>query len=170
VERTFARYPIRLLQVVGTEHRAFLYDVDWGASVSLAALHRPGGGVVRFRPEAGDELLRLAPLVRPLIELHWVRMVAAINHLDLEGDRLRSHLFGAERSRFPARLRSHLFGAERSRFPARLRSGLRELQDDRCFYCAALAQPCRGRPLRAVGALAQRRSREPRAGRCLQRP
>lgn len=120
VERTFARYPIRLLQVVGTEHRPFLYDVDWGASVSLAALHRPGGGVLRFRPDAGDELLRLAPLVRPLIELHWVRMVAAINHLDLEGDRLRSHLFGAERSRFPARLRS----------------GLRELQDDRCFYCA----------------------------------
>jgi hypothetical protein len=120
VERTFARYPIRLLQVVGTEHRPFLYDVDWGESVSLTTLHRPGGGVVRFRPNAADELLRLAPLVRPLIELHWVRMVAAINHLDLEGDRLRAHLFGAERSRFPAQLRS----------------GLRELQDDRCFYCA----------------------------------
>jgi hypothetical protein len=119
VERTFARYPIRLLQVVGTEHRPFLYDVDWGASVSLTTLHRPGGGLVRFRPNASDELLRLAPLLRPLIELHWVRMVAAVNHLDQEGDRLRAHLFGAERSRFPPRLRS----------------GLRELQDGRCFYC-----------------------------------
>jgi hypothetical protein len=119
VERTFARYPIRLLQVVGTEDRPFLYDVDWGESVSLKTLHEPGGGLVRFHPGASDELLRLAPLVRPLIEVHWVRMVAAINGLDQEGDRLRQHLFGAERSRFPAQLRA----------------GLRELQDDRCFYC-----------------------------------
>ena len=119
VERTFARYPIRLLQVVGNEHRPFLYDIDWGESVTLAALHATGGGVVRFRPRASDELLRLAPLLRPLIELHWVRMVAALNGLDLESERLRSHLFGATRTGFPTALRS----------------GLRELQDGRCFYC-----------------------------------
>lgn len=119
VERTFARYPLRRLQVVGTEDRPFLYDIDWGESVSLSALHEPGGGIVRFRPGASDELLRLAPLLRPLIELHWMQMVASLNGLDVEGERLRAHLFGSTRTAFP---------------PA-LRSGLRELQDDRCFYC-----------------------------------
>lgn len=119
VERTFARFPILRLQVVGAEYRPFLYDVDWGESVSLRALHADGGGMVRFRPGAGDQLLRLAPLLRPLIELHWVRMVAALNGLDVEGERLRDHLFGPTRATFPPRLRA----------------GLRELQDDRCFYC-----------------------------------
>ncbi len=119
VERTFARYPILRLQVVGTEYRPFLYDVDWGESVTLRSLHSDGGGTVRFRPGASDQLLRLAPLLRPLIELHWLRMVAALNGLDLESERLRAHLFGTDRVRFPVALRS----------------GLRELQNDRCFYC-----------------------------------
>ena len=119
VEHTFARYPILRLQVVGTEYRPFLYDVDWGESVTLRSLHADGEGMVRFRPGASDQLLRLAPLLRPLIELHWVRMVAALNGLDVEGERLRAHLFGTDRARFPAALRS----------------GLRELQNDRCFYC-----------------------------------
>lgn len=125
VERTFARYPLRLLQVVGNEERPFLYEVDWGESVSLSALHAEGGGIVRFRPGASDDLVRLAPLLRPLIELHWIRMVASLNGLDLEGERLRAHLFGGDRTAFPATLRS----------------GLRELQDGRCFYC--------GEPLRS---------------------
>ena len=38
VERPFARYPVRLLQVVGREQRPFLYDIDWGQSVTLTAL------------------------------------------------------------------------------------------------------------------------------------
>lgn len=46
-------------------------------------------------------------------------MVASLNRLDLEGDRLRAHLFGATRSAFPPQLRA----------------ALRDLQDDRCFYC-----------------------------------
>ncbi len=119
VERTFARYPILRLQVVGAEYRPFLYDVDWGESITLGALHADGGGIVRFRPGASDQLLRLAPLLRPLIELHWVRMVASLNGLDVEGDRLHEHLFGANRVAFPQALRS----------------GLLELQDGRCFYC-----------------------------------
>lgn len=119
VERTFARYPLRLLQVVGRENRPFLYDIDWGASVSLATLHADGGGLIRFRPEAGDHLLRLAPLLRPLIELHWTRMVARINRINTEDDRLHDHLFGAERATFPKDLRSGLAG----------------FQDGACFYC-----------------------------------
>ena len=119
VERTFARYPLLRLQVVGSEDRPFLYDVDWGEGVSLSALHAEGGGMVRFRPGASDQLLRLAPLLRPLIELHWVRMIASLNGLDVEGERLRAHLFGASRATFPAALRS----------------GLHDLHGGRCFYC-----------------------------------
>jgi 5-methylcytosine-specific restriction endonuclease McrA len=119
VEQTFARYPLRLLQVVGQEDRPFLYDISWGQSVTLADLHAPGGGQVVFRPNAGDRLLQLAPLVRPLIELHWTRMVARINRIALEDERLHDHLFGSERARFPALIRS----------------GLHDLQHGDCFYC-----------------------------------
>ena len=119
VEHTFARYPLRLLQVVGHQPLPFLYDVDWGESVTLRTLHAEGGGDVRFRPGAGDHLLRLAPLLRPLIELHWTRMVAGLNHVAVEDERLRHHLFGVDRTAFPAALRS----------------GLADLQDGSCFYC-----------------------------------
>jgi hypothetical protein len=125
VEHTFARYPILLLQVIGNEHRPFLYDVDWTQSVSLSALHKEGGGLLRFRRGSGDHLLRLAPLLRPLIELHWVRMVASINRIDLESEHLRAHLFGSERTAFPLALRA----------------GLRELQGGRCFYCGGRLGP-----------------------------
>ena len=72
-----------------------------------------------MRPNAGDQLVRLAPLVRPLVELHWVRMVAHLNHLASEEDHLRRHMFGAERVSFPAPLRRDLT----------------DLQVGRCFYC-----------------------------------
>jgi len=119
VELTFARYPLQLLQVINGQHLPFLYDIPWDGNVSLRRLHEPGGGMVRFRSGAGDGLLRLAPLMRPLIETHWTRMVADINGIDLEQERLRSHLFGATRQSFPAQLRS----------------GLADLHDRRCFYC-----------------------------------
>ncbi len=119
VERTFARYPIRLLQVVNGVNLPFLYDIDWDERVSLSKLHREGGGEVRFRPGAGDALLRLGPLVRPLIETQWARMVASINQIDLEEERLRAHLFGSIRSSFPLKMRQ----------------GLTDLYDGRCFYC-----------------------------------
>lgn len=119
VELTFARYPLRLLQVVGHDNRPFLYDIDWDESVRLADLHDHGGGLIRFRPGAGDKLLRLAPLIRPLVELHWTRMVARINRINVEEDRLHAHLFGAARATFPRALRS----------------GLATLQGGTCFYC-----------------------------------
>jgi hypothetical protein len=111
VEENFARYPLRLLQTIGRSDRPFLYDLD--------------GDCVRFRPGAADHLLRLAPLIRPLVELHWTRMVASLNALDLEGEHLRVHLFGSERIAFPVGLRR----------------GLVELQGGRCFYCDAVLGP-----------------------------
>jgi len=91
VEVTVARYPLVRLQTVDGVAQPFLYDIDWGESVTLGRLRAAGGGRVRLRPGAGDQLVRLAPLVRPLVELHWVRMVAALNGVTLVEDDLRRH-------------------------------------------------------------------------------
>jgi len=119
VELTFARYPLRLLQVVDGQLLPFLYDISWGERISLAQLHRTDGGQVRFHPGAADALVRLGPLMRPLIETHWTRMVATLNGIDLEEERLRAHLFGANRRSFPRTLRA----------------GLKDLHAGQCFYC-----------------------------------
>lgn len=119
VEDTFVRYPIPLLQVVGSQLIPFLYAADWPEGTSVAALRREGRDVVRFLPGVVDRLVVLGPMLRPLIELHWTADVARWTGLDLED----------------ASLRSHLFGSERVAFPARLVGGLRDIQDGCCFYC-----------------------------------
>ncbi len=121
VEYTFARYPILLLQVVGRQDAPFIYDVDWDGRITPSQLARQAGTLI-FRAGAGDELVRLTPLLRPLIELHWTRMVASINRLDLE----------------QSRYHDHLFGAERTPIPRWLRHALADLQERRCFYCREL--------------------------------
>lgn len=119
VELTVARYPLVRLQTVDGVPKPFIYDLDWGESVTISRLKARGGAKVRLRRGAGDQLIRLAPLVRPLVELHWVRMVANLNRLALEEEDLRRHLFGAERIVFPPVLRRNLT----------------ELQTGNCFYC-----------------------------------
>jgi len=119
VELATARFPLVRLQTVDGVQRRFLYDLDWGEEIAMTRLRTPGGSLVRLRPGAGDQLLRLAPLVRPLIELHWLRMVAGFNNLDLVEDDLRRHLFGAQRTAFPPSLRR----------------GLLDLQAGACLYC-----------------------------------
>jgi 5-methylcytosine-specific restriction endonuclease McrA len=63
--------------------------------------------------------VRLAPLIRPLVELHWTRMVATINKVATEEQDLHRHLFGQDRLTPPKALRE----------------GLADLQAGRCFYC-----------------------------------
>ena len=132
VEVTVAEQPLPRLQAVGSGDTVFpfLYELSWGPreSFSPARLrrHGPRGAAVRLLPGAGDELLRLGPLVRPLVELHWTRMVAEINNVA------------------PAELdlHRHLFGAARVIPPKALRDGIAALQGGECFYC--------GRPLGAA--------------------
>jgi 5-methylcytosine-specific restriction endonuclease McrA len=125
VEVAVAEQPLPRLQIVGSGEQTlpFLYDIDWGPreSFSRRRLRRdnPAGLPVRLRPGAGDELVRLAPLIRPLVELHWTRMVAAINKVATEEQDLHRHLFGRDRL-IP---------------PRALREGLADLQASRCFYC-----------------------------------
>jgi 5-methylcytosine-specific restriction endonuclease McrA len=119
VEDTFVRYPIPLLQTVGTRSLPFLYEIDWAEGTSVASLRRSGRDHLTFLPGVPDRLVVLGPLLRPLIELHWTRDVARWTGVATEDDRLRGHLFGVERVAFP---------------PA-LRGGLAELQGGCCFYC-----------------------------------
>lgn len=125
VEVAVAEQPLPRLQTVGPAEQAlpFLYDIDWKPrdSISLGRLRRggPAGLPVRLRPGAGEQLVRLAPLIRPLVELHWTRMVATINGVATEELDLHRHLFGRDRL-VP---------------PKALRVGLAGLQAGRCFYC-----------------------------------
>ncbi len=121
VEDTFVRYPLPLLQVVGRRVMPFLYALDWDEGTSVAVLRRQGRDRIRFLPGVADRLVVLGPLLRPLIELHWTRDVARWTRLGTEEDRLRAHLFGADRVAFPLPLRE----------------GLHQLQGGRCFYCDA---------------------------------
>jgi hypothetical protein len=85
VEVTVAAQPLPRLQAVGSAETVFPfpYELSWGPreSFSVARLRRHGhrGPAVHLLPGGGDELLRLGPLIRPLVELHWTRMVAEID-------------------------------------------------------------------------------------------
>ena len=88
-----------------------------GTRRSLDASSRATGfdRSVHLQPGVGGELIRLAPLLRPLIERLWASRVIVYNRLP-EG-RLDEFLF--RRARLDA---------------VRLRLALFELQDGRCFY------------------------------------
>jgi hypothetical protein len=119
VESTFVRYPIPLLQVVGTTVVPFLYEVDWSEGTSIRRLRADGRDELRLLPGVADQLVVLGPLLRPLIELHWSRDVARWSGIALEDSALHAHLFGIDRTAFPPPLVA----------------GLVELQGGRCFYC-----------------------------------
>lgn len=125
IERTLAEQPLPRLQTIGTSEAVFpfLYDIDWGANENFTPARLrsfgPRGPIIRLFPGAGDELVRLSPLIRPLIELHWTRMVARLSNVaTVEED-----------------LRHHLFGSPRVPFSKMLRDGLADLQAGSCFYC-----------------------------------
>jgi 5-methylcytosine-specific restriction endonuclease McrA len=121
-----AEMPLPRLQRIGNVTDPFLYEIGWDEQVSRrtfegAAFDRS----VHLKPMVGRELIRLAPLLRPLIERLWASRVIVYNRLP-EGQ-IDEFLF--RRSRLDA---------------VRLRLALFELQDGRCFYT--------DRPMRPVDA------------------
>ena len=117
-----AEMPLPRLQRVGTTEHRFLYDIASGDKVTRRAW-RSGtiDTTVRLQPGVGDHLIRLAGLLRPLVQRRWVERVCRLNPqvTDSTGI-LESFLFGADR-----------LGA------VRLRVALLDLQDGRCFYTGA---------------------------------
>jgi hypothetical protein len=109
-----------------SDYPRFLYDDRaFSEGVTARQLQRQPLQVV-LQPGVPDWLVSLSGLLRPLIELHWTRAVAAFNRQDLAEDRLRDHLFGSERVRLEP-----------------LRPGLLEARQGRCFYCCE-PLPARG--------------------------
>jgi len=124
IEWKLIEMPLPRLQTIGKEIVPFLYTINWTAQVSAADVRRyqeTGGGAfdnrILLRAGVGEHLVRLNGLLRPLLQRGWAVKVAELN--DLDERRLEEFLFGAERISL-----------------ARVGDPLRELQDDRCFYCA----------------------------------
>ena len=117
VEWILVEMPLPKLQRVGSEQVRFLYQINWGDDVRRSTFFSPDSdNAIRFIGNAGEDLVRLAPFVRPLVQREWSGLVARFNGL-------------AE-----ARLEQFLFGASREAI-AHLAEPLLQLQGGNCFYC-----------------------------------
>jgi 5-methylcytosine-specific restriction endonuclease McrA len=119
VEWKLVEMPLPRLQFIGDQYDPFLYHINWGTGITRSESRSPEfDNRILFVGRAGDHLLRLAGLLRPLIQRHWSAMVARINRQLSEEARLDEFLFGA--TRIPL---------------GSVRQPLREFQDNRCSYC-----------------------------------
>lgn len=111
-----AEMPLPRLQRVGNTVDPFLYEIGWDETITRRQFEAPDfDRTVHLQQGVGPELVRLAPLLRLLIERLWASRVIVYNRLP-EG-RLDEFLF--RRARLDA---------------VRVRLSLFELQDGRCFY------------------------------------
>ncbi|WP_432514297.1 HNH endonuclease [Kineococcus sp. SYSU DK001] len=117
---TLARQPVFRLQKSGGREPGvpFLYDDAWlHDDVSRSTLARHDWSIDLF-PGVATALARVSPLLQPVVQQWWVDDVQRHNAAELDVPDLHAFLFGADRAAV-----------------ARLAPGLREFQDDRCFYC-----------------------------------
>jgi hypothetical protein len=124
VEWKLIEMPLPRLQVIGSFHDPFLYEIGWDTTVQRAPVRayqqgRPGtfDNRIQLRPGIGAYLIQFGALLRPLIHRKWAGMVARLNNLQ------------------EARLERFLFGATRTSLEE-VRNPLIELQRGCCFYCA----------------------------------
>ena len=97
----------------------FIYDFSWPDEVGRGTVARAGfDDSLRLRPGVGAWLVRLAPLIRPLVQAKWVSKVADRNADLVDSARLYDFMFGAERVSL-----------------TRVRGPIADTQDRECFYC-----------------------------------
>ncbi len=119
VEWKLIEMPLPRLQQLGSTYNPFIYRIGWDTSIRGPEARGPDfDNRLLLVEEAGEHLIRLAGLLRPLIQRQWASMVARVNRELIEDSRLDEFLFGA--TRVPLRA---------------LRDPLYELQNGRCFYC-----------------------------------
>ena len=123
VEQVLVAQPIPRLQRVGGKEISFLFSCPWGPKQSLGALRNSGLDFIELNPGVRERLVVMGPLLRPVIEAIWVSDVASWSKIETEEEKLRVHLFGAERTTFPPDVRN----------------GLRKLHSNKCFYCSVEA-------------------------------
>lgn len=126
---TIVRMPLPKLQRMNRDDpfgEGFLYRIGWPDEVSESRVRRPDfDDRIHLQPGVGAMLVRLAGLVRPIVQRRWAEFVARRNTDILDDLTLDEFLFGAER-----------IGLHRVRPP------LVELQRGSCFYCT---DPMKGR-------------------------
>ncbi len=115
--------PLAKLQKFGDGRNAaedrFIYDFKWAEEVKRPTVERSTfDDRLYLRQGVGEWLVRLTPLLRPLVEMKWTKRVADRNPEFVDQQLLDAFLFGAER-----------IDLDRVRVP------LLELQGGNCFYC-----------------------------------
>ncbi|MCX5787377.1 MAG: HNH endonuclease [Elusimicrobia bacterium] len=119
VEWKLVEMPLPRLQLVGTGALPFIYQIGWDESISKREFNGPDfHNTLTFIANAGDHLVQLAGLLRPIIQARWVTLVQQFNREHLRDSHVAEFLFGVDRTA-----------------TLRLLPDLRELQDNRCFYC-----------------------------------
>jgi 5-methylcytosine-specific restriction endonuclease McrA len=134
VEWKLIEMPVPRLQVLGHDEDRFLYQYNWTRRTPRSlitsyqrkrildsraeSLSTDSGFDNRLilLPGVADQLVRLNGILRPLFYRKWAAMVARMNQL--KESELEEFLFGRKRMPLDP-----------------VREPLRELQDDRCFYC-----------------------------------
>ncbi|HEY8089021.1 MAG TPA: HNH endonuclease domain-containing protein, partial [Polyangiaceae bacterium] len=118
VEWKLVEMPLPRLQFFGNADVRFIYQIGWDARVKRSGTLRDFDNRILFVDGASDNLVRLASLLRPLVQRQWAAMVARLNKL------------------VDAQLEEFLFGISRTDLTP-VRAPLRDLQHGRCFYCDA---------------------------------
>lgn len=129
VATTVIRMPLPKLQRVstgaGSHEDRFLYDFSWTDQVPESRIRAADfDPTLRLRPGVGAWLVRLAGVLRPIIQQRWAAFVADRSRDSVEAAWLDEFLFGASR-----------IGLERVRDP------LLEVQGGDCFYCGDRIPP-----------------------------
>lgn len=109
VDAHLVRMPLPKLQRRGGDESRFIYDY---------AFTGPREQELKLVGDAGDFLVRLEGMLRPLIERFWSDQVRRLNHVELEQTRLDEFMFGSKRISLDP-----------------VRGPLAELQAGKCFYC-----------------------------------
>lgn len=120
VEWTLVQMPLPRAQRVGEEPLEFIYAINWSEEITRGEFHDNTvfQNTIHFQAGAAENLVRLASVLRPLIQRHWSDRVAAMNPSLVPSSGLDQFLFGATRQ--------DLTG---------LAPPLRDLQHGDCFYC-----------------------------------
>lgn len=119
VEWKLIEMPLPRLQRIGSDQRDFLYQIRWNESITRASVRSNDfDNLIRFTGAAGDHLVRLSGLLRPLVEREWTRLVAQFNRDSVPELGLQEFLFGVDRIDLSP-----------------VRGPLVDLAGARCFYC-----------------------------------
>ena len=118
VEWKLVEMPLPRLQK-GKNDVRFLYQISWDENVKRKETKSPDfDNRILLVDRAGEFLIRLTGLLKPFIQRRWAETVARFNIGSVDDYRLEEFLFGLSREAL-----------------APLYFPLRELQENRCFYC-----------------------------------